>query len=143
MARTIAPSDPAAPIAESPATPAPHTSTFAGGTFPAAVTWPVKNRPNSCAASITARYPAMLAIEDNTSNDCAREIRGTASIDNAVIGRFASTSTISGCNRGANSATNVAPGFIRSNSPSAGALMPNTTSARHASPTVAPASTKD
>ena len=89
MARTIAPSDPAAPIAESPATPAPHTSTFAGGTFPAAVTWPVKNRPNSCAASITARYPAMLAIELNTSNDCAREIRGTASIDNAVIGRFA------------------------------------------------------
>ena len=50
-----APSDPAAPIAASPATPAPATSTFAGGTLPAAVTCPVKNRPNSCAASITAR----------------------------------------------------------------------------------------
>ena len=37
----------------------------------------------------------------------------------------------------------VAPGFIRSSSPSDGALMPNTTSASHASPTVAPASTKD
>ena len=85
----------------------------------------------------------MLAIELSTSNDCAREIRGTASIDNAVIGRFANVSTISGFNRGANRATNVAPGFIRSSSPSAGALMPNTTSACHASPTVAPASTKD
>ncbi len=43
------------PIAASPATPAPTTSTFAGGTLPAAVTWPVKNDPNSCAASTTAR----------------------------------------------------------------------------------------
>ena len=55
VARTIAPSDPAAPIADKPATPAPTMSTFAGGTFPAAVTCPVKNRPNSCAASTTAR----------------------------------------------------------------------------------------
>ena len=55
VARTIAPSAPAEPMAASPATPAPTTKTFAGGTFPAAVTWPVKNRPNSCAASITAR----------------------------------------------------------------------------------------
>jgi hypothetical protein len=31
------------------------TKTFAGGTLPAAVTWPVKKRPNSCAASMTAR----------------------------------------------------------------------------------------
>jgi hypothetical protein len=38
VARTIAPSEPAAPIAASPATPQPTTSTFAGGTFPAAVT---------------------------------------------------------------------------------------------------------
>ena len=36
-------------------TPAPTTSTFAGGTLPAAVTWPVKKRPNVWAASITAR----------------------------------------------------------------------------------------
>ena len=41
--------------AGSPATPAPATSTLAGGTLPAAVTWPVKNRPNACAASTTAR----------------------------------------------------------------------------------------
>ena len=31
------------------------TRTFAGGTLPAAVTWPVKNRPKTCAASMTAR----------------------------------------------------------------------------------------
>lgn len=69
--------------------PAPATSTFAGGTLPAAVTCPVKNRPNSCAASITARYPAMFAIELSTSIDCAREIRGTESNAKAVTGRAA------------------------------------------------------
>ncbi len=37
-ARTIAPIDPAAPIAARPATPAPTTKTRAGGTLPAAVT---------------------------------------------------------------------------------------------------------
>ena len=45
----------AAPIAASPATPAPMTNTFAGGTLPAAVICPVKKRPKWCAASITAR----------------------------------------------------------------------------------------
>ena len=54
-ARTIAPRLLAVPIAARPATPAPTTSTLAGGTLPAAVTWPVKNEPNSLAASITAR----------------------------------------------------------------------------------------
>lgn len=42
-------------MAARPATPAPATRTFAGGTLPAAVTWPVKKRPNTWAASITAR----------------------------------------------------------------------------------------
>jgi hypothetical protein len=51
----MAPSPAAAPIAARPATPAPITNTFAGGTLPAAVIWPVKKRPNSCAASMTAR----------------------------------------------------------------------------------------
>ena len=83
----------------------------------------------------------MLPIELSTSNDCAREIRGTASIDNAVIGRRASTSTMSGFNAGASSAINMAPGFIRSSSSSDGVLMANTTSHFQASPTVAPAST--
>jgi len=35
----------AAPMAASPATPAPITKTLAGGTRPAAVIWPVKKRP--------------------------------------------------------------------------------------------------
>ena len=44
-ARTMAPRPRAAPIAASPATPAPITSTLAGGTRPAAVICPVKKRP--------------------------------------------------------------------------------------------------
>jgi hypothetical protein len=51
----MAPMLPAAPMAARPATPAPTTSTLAGGTLPAAVTCPVKNRPNAWAASTTAR----------------------------------------------------------------------------------------
>ena len=47
VARTTAPMLLAAPIAARPATPVPATSTFAGGTLPAAVTWPVKNRPKT------------------------------------------------------------------------------------------------
>ncbi len=54
-ARTIAPRLFAAPMAARPATPAPITSTFAGGMRPAAVIWPVKKRPKCCAASMTAR----------------------------------------------------------------------------------------
>ena len=83
----------------------------------------------------------MLAIELSTSSDCAREIRGTASIDIAVIGRRASTSTRSGLNIGWSNAIRVAPDLMRSSSSSDGALIPNTTSAFQASPMVAPAST--
>ena len=61
------------------------TSTLAGGTLPAAVIWPVKNRPNWFPASITARYPAMLAIEDSTSIFWARLIRGTISMATAFV----------------------------------------------------------
>jgi hypothetical protein len=51
----IAPRLVAVPIAARPATPAPTTSTLAGGTLPAAVTCPVKKRPKLLPASITAR----------------------------------------------------------------------------------------
>ena len=44
----------AQPMADSPATPPPMTSTLAGGTRPAAVIWPVKKRPKWLAASMTA-----------------------------------------------------------------------------------------
>ena len=83
----------------------------------------------------------MLAIELSTSSDCAREMRGTASIAIAVIGRRPSTSTSSGFNVGASNAISVAPDRIRSSSSSDGVLTPNTTSAFQASPMVAPAST--
>ena len=43
------------PVAKTPTAPAPMTSTFAGGIRPAAVIWPVKNRPKCWAASTTAR----------------------------------------------------------------------------------------
>lgn len=119
----------AAPIAASPATPAPAISTLAGGTLPAAVTWPVKKRPNTWAASITARYPAMLAMELSTSRDCAREMRGTASIARTVIGRAESASTRSGLKAGASRETRVSPSWVCSISAASGAFTFNTTSA--------------
>lgn len=45
-ALTTAPSDLAVAMADSPATPPPITKTFAGGSLPAAVIYPVKNLPN-------------------------------------------------------------------------------------------------
>ena len=140
MARTIAPRLPAAPIAASPATPAPATSTLAGGTLPAAVTCPVKKRPKTCAASITARYPAMFAIELSTSIDWAREMRGTASSARTVIGRAASRSTRPGLCAGAISPIRVAPSRSLPVSSGEGALTFRTTSACQASPIRAPAS---
>ena len=61
--RTIAPRDLAAPMAASPATPPPMTNTLAGGTLPAAVICPVKNRPKWWAASITALQVAAQSTE--------------------------------------------------------------------------------
>lgn len=43
--RTIAPNDLAVAMAAKPATPPPMTKILAGGSFPAAVICPVKNRP--------------------------------------------------------------------------------------------------
>mmetsp|Transcript_6030 Transcript_6030/g.26641 ORF Transcript_6030/g.26641 Transcript_6030/m.26641 type:complete len:200 (+) Transcript_6030:3310-3909(+) len=54
-ARTMAPMFLAVWIAARPATPAPTTSTLAGGTLPAIVNWPAKNLGNAFAASTTAR----------------------------------------------------------------------------------------
>jgi hypothetical protein len=136
----MAPMLPAAPMAASPATPAPTTRTLAGGTLPAAVTCPVKNRPKLCAASTTARYPAMLAIEDSTSSDWAREIRGTASMASTVIGRVASCTTRSGLSAGEIRLISVAPSRRAAISALSGAFTLSTTSAVQGSPTLAPAS---
>ena len=51
----------------------------------------------------------MFAIDDSTSSDCAREMRGTASIASTVIGREDSFSTSSGFSAGEIRLTSVAP----------------------------------
>ena len=84
----------------------------------------------------------MLAIDDSTSSDCAREMRGTASIDIAVIGRLPRSSTMSGSRRGESRAISVAPSFSPSSCSFDGALTPKTMSAVSGSPMVAPASSK-
>lgn len=100
----------------------------------------MKKRPNTCAASITARYPAMFAIELSTSIDCAREIRGTASSDSAVTWRAVSAASRSGRWAGASRPTRVAPSPSRAISSVDGALTFRTASAAQASPVLAPAS---
>jgi hypothetical protein len=74
--RTIAPRDLAAPMAASPATPPPMTNTLAGGTLPAAVICPVKNRPKWWAASITALQVAAQSTEH----------RGDRAADRGAVG---------------------------------------------------------
>jgi hypothetical protein len=101
----------------------------------------VKNRPKACADSTTARYPAMLAIDESTSRDCAREMRGTASIASTVIGRVASFSSSSGFSAGEIRPTTVAWSASAAISASSGALTLRTTSDPQGSPTSAPAST--
>src|SRR4051812_46387968 len=71
-------------IACRPATPAPSTSTWAGGIVPAAVISIGEKRGISWAAMITAREPLTGACEDSASIDWAREMRGIASIAKAV-----------------------------------------------------------
>ena len=139
----MAPMALAVPMAASPPTPAPMTYTVAGGTLPAAVTCPVNRRPKELAASTTARYPAMLAIEDSTSIDCARDRRGTASIASAVKCEDARSSTSSGLRPGASRETSIAPGFIRLRYSRGGVSRVVMMSARHtSSPTSrAPAAT--
>ncbi|AFR50962.1 Transcriptional regulator [Gordonia sp. KTR9] len=56
---TPCPGDGAEAVRASQATPAPATSTIAGGTLPAAVTWPANNLPKTWAASTTASYPRL------------------------------------------------------------------------------------
>ena len=71
----------------------------------------------------------MLAIDDSTSSDCAREIRGTASIASAVTPRAASARTRSGFRAGASSDTTTCPGRSSAISASLGALIFSSTSA--------------
>ena len=84
MALTIAPSRRAVAMAWSPATPAPITSTRAGGTVPAAVIMSGMARSNSAAASMTALYPARFDCEESTSIAWARVTRGSSSREKVV-----------------------------------------------------------
>ena len=83
----------------------------------------------------------MFAIDESTSSDCAREMRGTASIASAVTPRAASACTRSGFSAGASSDTTTCPGRSRAISDSDGALIFSRTSAFHtaSSMTSAPA----
>ena len=110
----MAPSPRAAPIAARPATPAPITRTFAGGTLPAAVNCPVKKLPNSFDASTTARYPAMLAVELKASIFWAREMRGTWSTPSVVTPRSARALTVSSFCAGKMKEMSVEPSARRS-----------------------------
>ena len=114
VASTTAPSRRAVATACSPATPPPMTKTFAGRTVPAAVVSIGKYRGSRLAAMRTALYPAMLAIEERVSIDCARVIRGIRSIANAVTPRSASFAIASGCRDGTSWPARSAPGRIMS-----------------------------
>ncbi len=82
----------------------------------------------------------MLAIEDSTSSDWAREMRGTASVASTVMPRPARSSSSSEFCAGATRQTRVAPSCSRARSSGFGVLIANTTSADHGSPSSAPAS---
>ncbi len=82
---------------------------------------------------------------DSTSIDCAREMRGTASIAIAVTPAAVSCSTSSGLRPGAIRLITVAPGASRAISSLVGALTFTTMSLDHTSsdvPTAMPASVK-
>ena len=79
----MAPSRRAVAMACRPATPAPMTSTRAGGTVPAAVIIIGMALPKVSAPTSTALYPDRLAWLDRMSMDCARVIRGISSSENA------------------------------------------------------------
>src|SRR5690606_26904923 len=123
----------------SPATPAPSTSTEAGGTVPAAVVSVGKNRGNRSAASSAARYPVTVAWDDSASRLWARETRGTASTANARTPALRSAATPSVLVAGARRPTNTAPDASRSTSAGLGADTVSTMSAPQGSPSSAPA----
>src|SRR5438445_2122315 len=87
----------------------------------------------------------MFACEDSTSIDCAREMRGSHSIANAVTPRLASASMPAALN-GSSSPIRMELLFSKSNSASVGARTFSTISASYASAaeptTLAPAAAK-
>ncbi len=97
-----------------PATPAPNTNTLLGAIVPAAVTNIGKNFPTAAPAIRTALYPVTVDIEESTSIDCARLIRGSWSRLNEVTFRPTIFFTPSGSARGKRNPINTAPSRISS-----------------------------
>ena len=96
----MAPNRRAVAMACKPATPAPTTKTLAGVSVPAAVIIMGNIRGEASAAGSTALYPATVAIDDNTSIDCHRVMRGNSSKANVVMRRSASAAIGRGSDRG-------------------------------------------
>lgn len=65
---------------------------------------------------MTALYPAILAIDDNASNVCARVVRGIWSIANDVMFFYFNFSTVYLFWPGWMNDITVEPGFMMSNS---------------------------
>jgi hypothetical protein len=104
---------------------------------PAAVISMGRKRCISCAAMRTARYPATVACEDSASIDCAREIRGIASIAKAVAPVRAIAETLSPSVRGARKPIST---WSEVRPPGGPGATRATTSAVQGSPTEPPAS---
>ena len=68
-----------------------------------------RKRGNRIAPSSTQRYPATSACEVRASIDCAREMRGISSSENAVTPRSASACTPSSSLAGEANPTVIAP----------------------------------
>ena len=91
-----------------PATPAPSTSTRAGVSVPPAVIIRGNIWGSRPAAMITASYPAIVAIDDSTSIDWARVMRGTKSREKADTPTSARRWARSGFQSGSSTPTNTA-----------------------------------
>ena len=90
------------------------TSTLDGASVPAAVMSKGKNFPNAPAARMAARYPAIELCDDSASMDCARAMRGMASMLKAVMRFLAWSSVSSGLSSGWRNAISAEPSASRS-----------------------------
>ena len=111
-------------------------------TVPAAVINNGKNLGESSAATRAARYPAHNACEVSASMDCAREIRGTNSSENAVTPAFLAAEIESSEAVGERKEIVSAPFFNLASTAGSNAFTERTTSAlarSTAEETVAPA----
>ena len=81
-------------MAWSPATPAPITSTLAGGTVPAAVMNMGKNLARCSAAASPARYPETVAWEEIKAEERARKAAQTSILSDVPTGLPALTRAV-------------------------------------------------